>query len=145
MITSSLQDLGGKRVVRQSLVGLGGRRHTRKPPEASCGIQHQPKNESRMGNLGARSGLFLVFLCSSFLSSSCRKDNGVKVNSTQELGLASQLQDLVSWSLGSTSVTKPSCHSFIPSCHSNLCLASPSSCFLSRPLCISHNFKLFKT
>lgn len=52
-------------------------------------------------------------------------------------------KELVSWSLSSTFVTKPL--SFILYCHCNLCLASLSFLFSNRPLCMPHNFKLFKT
>lgn len=99
------------------------------------------KNESRLGNLGAQNGLFLVFLCNYFLSSYCRK----KSEGQQYTSAGYQLsnKELVSWSLSSTFVTKPL--SFILYCHCNLCLASLSFLFSNRPLCMPHNFKLFKT
>lgn len=47
MITSSLWGLSRKRVGEAEL-GLGDHHHTKKPLRASCGLQHWPKNGSRM-------------------------------------------------------------------------------------------------
>lgn len=68
------------------------------------------KNESRLGNLGAQNGLFLVFLCNYFLSSYCRKKK-VKVNSTQVLDISCQIK---SWSHGLLALllSLNPCHSF---------------------------------
>lgn len=72
MLTSSLWDLSRKSVGEAELCWETTSilsNHLGPPLDFNTG----QKNESRLGNLGAQNGLFLVFLCDYFLSSYCRK------------------------------------------------------------------------